>query len=145
MSVRLWSLHPRYLDRQGLLACWREALLAQKVLQGGTRGYRHHPQLARFRAQPDPLAAIAGYLAGLRAEAGRRGYRFDAGRIAAQAGKDRIPVPRGQLHYEWEHLKGKLARRDPGRLDSLLGVAMPDIHPLFILVDGDIEPWEKTV
>jgi hypothetical protein len=57
--MRLWSLHPCYLDRQGLLALWREALLAQKMLQGQTRGYRFHPQLERFRAQSDPSAAIA--------------------------------------------------------------------------------------
>jgi hypothetical protein len=46
--MRLWSVHPRYLDRQGLTAAWREALLAQKVLTGTTRGYRNHPQLVRF-------------------------------------------------------------------------------------------------
>jgi len=47
--VRIWSLHPKYLDRQGLTACWREALLAQAVLNGATRGYTRHPQLVRFR------------------------------------------------------------------------------------------------
>jgi len=31
--MRLWTIHPKYLDRQGLLALWREALLAQKVLR----------------------------------------------------------------------------------------------------------------
>ena len=41
--MRLWSLHPAHLDRQGLIACWREALLAQKVLAGLTTGYRSHP------------------------------------------------------------------------------------------------------
>ncbi|MGP9584395.1 pyrimidine dimer DNA glycosylase/endonuclease V, partial [Micrococcaceae sp. AOP34-BR2-30] len=30
--MRLWSLHPEVLDRQGLIAGWREALLAQAVL-----------------------------------------------------------------------------------------------------------------
>jgi hypothetical protein len=43
--MRLWSLHPQYLDPQGLVALWREALLAQAVLRGKTRGYKHHPQL----------------------------------------------------------------------------------------------------
>ena len=47
--MRLWSVHPLHLDRQGLTACWREALLAQAVLAGRTRGYRAHPQLERFR------------------------------------------------------------------------------------------------
>ena len=56
--MRLWSLHPKYLDARGLVALWREALLAQAVLRGETRGYRHHPQLARF----DDVGAIAQYL-----------------------------------------------------------------------------------
>lgn len=56
--VRLWSLHPRYLDTAGLTAGWREALLAQKVLTGVTRGYRHHPQLERFL----PGSALAAEL-----------------------------------------------------------------------------------
>ncbi|HNX99076.1 MAG TPA: pyrimidine dimer DNA glycosylase/endonuclease V, partial [Candidatus Aminicenantes bacterium] len=73
--MRLWSIHPRYLDGRGLVALWREALLARKVLTGRTRGYRHHPQLARFRATADPLGTIDRYLAGVLAEADRRGYR----------------------------------------------------------------------
>ena len=40
---------------QGLVALWREALLARAVLRGKTRGYRHHPQLHRFRASATPV------------------------------------------------------------------------------------------
>ena len=36
--MRLWSLHPRYLDAKGLVALWREGLLAQAVLKGQTKG-----------------------------------------------------------------------------------------------------------
>ena len=43
--MRLWSIHPRYLDSMGLVALWREALLAQAVLRGETKGYKFHPQL----------------------------------------------------------------------------------------------------
>jgi hypothetical protein len=69
--VRLWSLHPRYLDRQGLVALWREALLARAVLCGRTKGYRHHPQLERFRAHASPRLAICAYLGAIEAEAAR--------------------------------------------------------------------------
>ena len=61
--MRLWTLHPRYLDPQGLVALWREALLARAVLRGEIRGYRHHPQLDRFRAQAAPVSALNAYLA----------------------------------------------------------------------------------
>jgi hypothetical protein len=143
--MRLWSLHPKYLDRQGLLVCWREALLAQKVLLGGTRGYRNHPQLRRFRSQPDPPAAIATYLDSIADEAGERGYTFNRTKIIVSRRVSNIPVTRGQILYEWEHLKAKLARRDPDRLAHISSIEMPDTHSLFQLVDGPVEPWEKTL
>jgi len=60
--VRLWSISPGYLDARGLVALWREALLAQKVLMGLTRGYTRHPQLERFRRTSDPVLYIGTYL-----------------------------------------------------------------------------------
>ncbi|MCA1817490.1 MAG: pyrimidine dimer DNA glycosylase/endonuclease V [Acidobacteria bacterium] len=140
--MRLWTLHPRYLDTKGLLAAWREGLLAQKVLKGGTRGYRHHPQLARFKASPDPPAAVAAYLRALHQEARRRGYNFDAEKIESRGGGDRVRATRGQLLYEWEHLKRKLDTRDPRRLAELESVSEPDPHPLFEIVEGGVEDWE---
>ena len=141
--MRIWSLHPKYLDRQGLLACWREALLAQKVLKGETQGYQQHPQLARFRSCPDPLAAIAIYLECLADEAGRRGYAFNRTKFVASHMPGKIPVTSGQVLYEWEHLKKKLLRRDPARFAQLSFIKIPDTHPLFEAVAGTIEPWEK--
>jgi hypothetical protein len=143
--MRIWSVHPKYLDRQGLLACWRETLLAQKVLRGETRGYRHHPQLTRFRNCPDPLAAIATYLEAIAEEAGTRGYTFDRGKIGPIRMSGKLPVPRGQVLYEWEHLKAKLARRDPNRLARFSEIEMPETHPLFESVDGTVEEWERIL
>jgi hypothetical protein len=141
--MRLWSLHPKYLDRQGLLACWRESLLAQKVLKGETRGYRNHPQLMRFRSRPDPLAAIGNYLSALADEAERRGYHFDRSKIDEGRKAANIPVTVGQLNYEWGHLKEKLNRRDPGRLREWVDVTVPEPHPSFDVIEGGIEAWEK--
>jgi hypothetical protein len=140
--MRIWSLHPKYLDRQGLLACWRETLLAQKVLKGDTQGYRHHPQLTRFRACQDPLAAIATYLEDLAGEAKRRGYAFNREKIGPARMTGKIPLTRGQILYEWEHLKNKLALRDPGWLAQIAAIKQPEAHPLFEIVDGNVEPWE---
>lgn len=140
--MRLWTLHPRHLDAQGLVALWREALLAQKVLLGLTRGYRNHPQLARFRELNDPVAGIAAYLAGVHAEALRRNYRFDAGKIAAPRWPGQIEATAGQLAYEWAHLRGKLALRDPARLAEFSDLQMPEAHPLFRIVEGGIASWE---
>jgi hypothetical protein len=140
--MRLWSVHPKYLDARGLVALWREALLAQAVLRGRTTGYRHHPQLHRFRAQPSPLHAIADYLRGVHAEAVRRGYAFAARKIGPARGSGVIAVTRGQLDHEWSHLMAKLAVRDPGLRGRLERVGRPRPHPSFRLVPGDVETWE---
>lgn len=144
--MRLWSVHPRYLDRQGLTACWREALLAQKVLSGATRGYRHHPQLDRFRAAPDPAAAVAAFLEGIADEAHRRGYRFDRARIAATPDPGlRLPVTDGQLALEWDHLRAKITVRSPEVAARWADVATPLPHPLFTVAPGPVAPWERAV
>ena len=155
--MRLWSFHPGHLDRAGLVALWREALLAQAVLAGETVGYRSHPQLDRFRAAPDPAEAIGAYLSAVAAEARRRGYRFDATKIrrpstgrrtrGGPGGLDprggRIAVPRGQVEYEWALFKLKAARRDPEALSRIEGLAFPRLHPLFRLAPGGIAGWER--
>lgn len=142
--MRIWSLHPTHLDRMALVACWRETLLAQAVLAGRTRGYRNHPQLERFRAQAEPLAAVGAYLEGVAEEATRRGYRFDATRILEPGGADaaRIPVTVGQLDHEWRHLGRKLHERSPEDLVRW-SAASPSPHPLFTVVPGGIEAWER--
>jgi hypothetical protein len=142
--MRIWSLHPKYLDRQGLVACWRESLLAQKVLEGETKGYRNHPQLIRFRLCPEPLAAIATYLVALVEEGEARGYVFDRSKINSGRFTNKIPVKRGQILHEWAHLQAKLARRDPLRLERFSGIELPESHPLFRGVPGGLEPWERV-
>ena len=142
--MRLWTVHPRYLDAKGLVAAWREALLAQKVLAGQTRGYRNHPQLERFRKHPRPAHVIAAFLRGIAREAGRRGYSFDASRISNRPFSGQIRETSGQLSFEWQHLKAKLRARAPSLYREYKSVATPKAHPLFRIVPGKIRPWEKT-
>jgi hypothetical protein len=125
------------------LALWREALLAQAVLAGRTRGYTQHPQLNRFKEAQDPLAAVGAYLAEVHREACRRGYCFDATKIMTRGDSNKIDVTRGQLAFEWEHLLRKLVFRDPVRYGMFKKVSSPDAHPIFCLTEGDIETWER--
>lgn len=141
--MRLWTIHPRYLDAKGLVAAWREALLAQAVLNNATKGYMQHPQLIRFKSHARPLAAIATFLAAIAAEAEQRGYQFDAGKITLHRVRNQIPETRGQLLYEWNHLKTKLRARDPKLHREFQNIEMPDAHPLFVIVPGKIRDWEK--
>lgn len=141
--MRLWTLHPRYLDRQGLLALWREGLLARCVLAGKTRGYRHHPQLLRFKDQANPLRAVNAYLSAVCREADRRHYAFDRVKIRGPRARRRIVETRGQLMFEWRHLRRKLKARSPDLYRELRAVRVPDPHPLFRIVPGPVRRWER--
>jgi hypothetical protein len=142
--MRLWTVHPRYLDSKGLVAAWREGLLAQTVLLGRTRGYRHHPQLERFRDHPDPLAMIASYLSALHDESVARSYRFDASKIEPAPRCTGVEETKGQLLFEWRHLLGKLADRSPSVHKEVQAIEMPEPHPLFAIVPGPKQRWEKS-
>ena len=142
--MRLWSLHPRYLDPQGLVALWREALLARAVLGGHTRGYRNHPQLERFRCQVAPRSAISSYLQGIYAEAVVCGYSFDRSKIGRVRIQAPVPVTTGQVQHEWHHLLQKLAVRNPALYERWRSITEPDCHPLFSLQPGPIESWERV-
>lgn len=146
--MRLWSLHPELLDTKGLVACWRETLLAQKVLAGQTQGYLNHPQLVRLKETAEPLETVGAYLEGLLAESLRRGYNFDASKIlrpelASQRGT--LPVSSGQLSFEFAHLLRKLQVRSPEEAQLLAerGAAELAVHPLFHVVPGPVAGWEK--
>ena len=141
--MRLWSLHPSYLDAKGLVALWREGLLARAVLRGKTKGYRHHPQLIRFRASPSPISAINEYLSAVADEADARGYSFDRSRIGPVRVRSTMAVTEGQVAHEAGHLLRKLEERAPEHCERLSVDALPDAHPLFTLVPGDVEGWER--
>jgi hypothetical protein len=138
--MRLWSLHPKYLDASGLVALWREGLLAQAVLAGRTRGYTRHPQLERFRGEP---RLITVYLREVAAEAKRRGYRFDESKLPRVRVAGALRVTDGQLRYEWKHLKAKLRARDAAWYRRTRGIDVPEPHPLFAIVPGPVADWER--
>ncbi|MFC7485924.1 pyrimidine dimer DNA glycosylase/endonuclease V [Knoellia sp. CPCC 206453] len=146
--MRLWSIHPRYLDRQGLTAAWREGLLAQAVVLGRTKGYTRHPQLTRFQAHPQPAPAVGAWLHGVADEADSRGYRYDRGRV--HLGKldlqdiELMAVSEGQLAHEWQHLLVKLVARSP-QWWALTHTGTVEPHPLFTVVPGRVESWERGV
>lgn len=142
--MRIWTLHPMYLDARGLVALWREALLARAVLAGLTKGYTAHPQLLRFRAAKRPLAAMNAYLVAVADEAAARGYRFDRRKIRGRRTHARLTETRGQLEAEWRHLRRKLRARAPDMARTWRHVSSPLPHPLFRVVRGGVRPWEKA-
>ena len=141
--MRIWSIHPCYLDAKGLVALWRETLLAQAVLLGNTKGYQNHPQLTRFRDCRNPIASLSTYLWSVVDEAKVRNYRFDATKVHLPKGRHRISLTMGQLAFERQHLLNKLVERDPERYQQWLKEETFKPHPMFRLEEGGIEEWER--
>lgn len=142
--MRIWTIHPKYLDPQGLVALWRETLLARAVLRGETKGYRHHPQLLRFQAHTTPRSAINAYLASVLLEADSRGYSFNRSKVGPVRGRIQLECTTGQLRYEWRHLLQKLEARSPDHYLRWRKIKRPEPHPLFKAHAGPIEAWERT-
>ncbi|MDR1503185.1 MAG: pyrimidine dimer DNA glycosylase/endonuclease V [Prevotella sp.] len=140
--MRLWSLHPQYLDSAGLNASWREGLLAKNVLVGNTKGYTNHPQLIRFKNSPDPNLYIDAFLTEIYKEAARRNFSYSKEKICMIDNISPIPVTKGQLEYEYEHLRRKLQKRSPELLEKLPALTELKPHPLFETIEGAIEDWE---
>jgi len=132
--MRLWSIHPKYLDSIGLVALWRESLLAQKVLQEKTKGYKSHPELVRFKAQPFPLKAISVYLSEMWKESSKRGYNFDRSKITLNCRTTGIPVTSNELKSEFDWLCVKLKKRNPQKCRGLLSAKRIECHPSFRVI-----------
>ncbi|HMB26214.1 MAG TPA: pyrimidine dimer DNA glycosylase/endonuclease V [Patescibacteria group bacterium] len=142
--MRLWSIHPKYLDRQGILAVWREGLLAQRVLQNKTKGYKNHPQLIRFKKLPDPVKGINNYLHFVYLEAKNRGYKFDKNKKPPHLPIKKIAVSQGQIDFEFQHLLKKLQARSPKVFENLKHTISVEPHPSFKIIVGDKAEWEKS-
>ena len=143
--MRIWSIHPSYLDIKGLVAVWREGLLAVHVLSGKTTGYTKHPQLQRFKEHCAPVEVITAYLHAIVDEAEKRNYKFNRQKLQPIKKVNKITVTRDQLEYETKHLKEKLKNRDPQKFIALEQQLIFSVHPLFELVDGPVASWEKIV
>lgn len=140
--MRIWSIHPKYLDAKGLVALWRETLLAKHVLEGRTKGYTNHPQLNRFKNLSNPVNAIHQYLGMVYEEALFREYNFDESKFILSRKKITITVTEGQVEYEYKHLLAKLKVRDIELYKKIKKINHIEPHPVFQIIKGPIEDWE---
>lgn len=141
--MRLWSLHPKYLDARGLVALWLEALLVKAVLRNETKSYRNHPQLERFRTSSTPLLVINSFLAGVFADSAARGYSFNRDKVEPVRTALRLPVATGQIAYQWSHLLSKLSKRSPEISASVSSTVKVECHPPFTARSAQIATWER--
>jgi Pyrimidine dimer DNA glycosylase len=140
--MKIWSLHPKYLDARGLVALWRESLLAKQVLEGKTKGYRNHPQLIRFINSGNAISCINQYLTSIYENSLERGYNFNKNKVNQDFIPTRLTVTDKQIKFEMKHLLKKLETRDPERFHKLSHKTTIDANPLFRIIDGEIEEWE---
>ena len=144
--MRLWSIHPKYLDAKGLIAVWREGLLAKKVLEGKTKGYKNHPQLIRFINSENALESINQYLYGIYEESTIRKYNFDKSKLyTINSKRVKLTVNSKQIEYEFELLKSKLKKRDLSKYNEIINTPVIELHSIFMRITGDIENWEKII
>jgi len=141
--MRLWSLHPSHLDARGIVALWREGLLARAVLSGQTQGYKNHPQLNRFSECKHSVAVLDSSLKYVLLEATSRSYHFDSTKISPPNKDVVLTVTTGQLEYEWGHLLKKLKQRDLERWKVECRKSL-SAHPIFQIAKGEIANWEKV-
>ncbi len=151
--MRLWSLHPKYLDQQGLCGLWREAIMARNALEAYANqtehSHKNHPQLDRFKsANP---AEVNFYLYIIYQDSQERGYNFDSSLLdldlaseTKETCKNSISVTSGQVDFEILHLSNKLEERNSTEKCNQLDCnGIPDLHPLFYMVNGDKVNWER--
>ncbi|NIM47035.1 MAG: hypothetical protein GTN40_02650 [Candidatus Aenigmarchaeota archaeon] len=131
--MRVWIVHPKYLDCKGLVALWRETLLARKVLKGKTKGWRNHPQLNKFKTHKNPVAAVNTYLLYVLEESEKRCYKFNKRKIEKSFTKNKIKIPKKEVVSDFEDLKNKLKKRDSKRYIEIVKVKEIEVNPIFII------------
>jgi Pyrimidine dimer DNA glycosylase len=148
--MRLWSFDPSCLDQRGLCGLWREVLVGLRAFEKGPGApWYNHPQLTRFKQHPNGLGVLAEYAEYVLNEGHKRGYKFNARHLDPYLElydvnfTGAIQVTEGQFGYEIEHFMRKLAIREPIRYTNYLNEPKFSPHPIFTIVDGDIESWEK--
>jgi hypothetical protein len=141
--MRIWSIHPKYLDSKGFVALWREALLAKNVLECKTVGYLNHPQLDRFKNSKNPLDAINQYLSSIYDESVDRHFTFDSTKFRKPIVPLFLTVNEGQIIFEFKHLLCKLKSREINLYQKLKETKTIIPHPMFKIIKGKIENWER--
>jgi hypothetical protein len=131
----LWTLHPKYLDNKGLGALWFEGIIARNSLLGLSQGYQNHPQLDRFKIQPDPIAAIDTYLSPVYEEGISRGFQYNRALFSPTFQNVRMEVTLEQLKKEYAYLLQKLERRDIEKYKILKKIHTLEPHPMFDIID----------
>lgn len=155
--MRLWTIHPKYLDGKRLTSQWKEGIQMMHIWKeigenpepAKRLGYVSHPQVRRLS---NLLVADSGlislllhqHLTAVHEESVQRSYSFNKKLIDDLApdckNAPKVYVTMGQVAYEFALMATKnnewsqKVAIDPYML----------CNPIFQVVSGSIESWEKT-
>jgi hypothetical protein len=142
--MRIWSIHPKYLDSKELLNLWNETIQAKNEFLTKFSGHFSNKQLERFLDLKNPLEAINSYMSSIYREAVKRDFSVDDSFMDWDFDDSiQIPVTAGQISHEISKLKSRLRERDEKKLQKLNGRTFLELHPIFYSVPGTIEEWEN--
>jgi len=117
--MRVWDIHPGFLNRQSLLGEHREIHAIHTVLSQGKKGYSRHPETLRWR---DHIPALWLRHQQVVAEMRVRGFRHFSPLPAPQA---KILWPSAFIDapgHQFRLLAGKYAAKEQGRIPLPAGV-----------------------
>lgn len=122
--------------------------------------YYNHPQLDRFKTKDGViiksgtryLSTYLGYILNYANNKRKCNYNnssislipFDINQM------EKLTITKGQLKYEYDYLQSKLLKsnikkcRENNELLIYNSGLQIEPHPIFTVIDGGIEPWEKT-
>lgn len=113
----------------------------KNVLEGKTIGYKNHPQLIRFKNSENSVQVINQYLLAVYEESLTHGYHFNKAKFNIYFHPQTLTVTQGQIEYEMQHLLKKLKPRDFTKYNKLINQKNIEPHPIFKIIDGEIEEW----
>lgn len=110
--MRVWDIHPGYLNRESLLGEHREVHALFSIIGNNRTGYARHPETMRWRGSMGALVTRHDLLA---QEMLLRGYRH----LSPGPGVEASPWPDAYIdapHEQLVILAGKYRGKDPGRI-----------------------------
>ena len=111
--MRIWDIHPGYLNRQSLLGEHRELHGLVSILANGKKGYSHHPETLRWVGFGWALKHRHRELV---CEMNIRGY-IDRSPVRTRSNKGVFPsVYIDEPHVQFELLREKYKSKEKGRI-----------------------------
>jgi len=112
--MKIYLMHPSYLDSKRLVETWRSSVLIKNVLIGkGGKNLFYNKYVCLFSRSHYPINFIIRYMIDVKAEADKRDFKFDSGLILSWSAKENRrwhvsmeeEQPNVKLEIKWPQLQ----------------------------------------